>query len=164
MIHSAIPATLLALVVPATNLVADVRAPAAATPQAGVRFSQMTIRQRVIIRVPRVPVPPPAAAGRVQSTLPVAIRWNEKKGPKCLAAAELAGFMISRPGSIDIALTTGKRVRAILDDDCQPLDFYSGFYIRPGGEAMICADRDVIRVRSGATCQIDSFKTLVAAK
>jgi hypothetical protein len=160
MIHSAIPATLLALVVPAANLVVDQRTPA----PAGVRFSQMTVRQRVIIRVPRVAIAPPAAVGRAQSSLPVAIRWKEKKGPKCLAAAELAGFMISRPGSIDIALTTGKRVRAILDDDCQPLDFYSGFYIRPGAAAMICADRDVIRVRSGATCQIDVFKTLVPSK
>ncbi|HVF95088.1 MAG TPA: hypothetical protein VM900_12310 [Sphingomonas sp.] len=159
MTHPALSATLLALVMPSAA-VGDGRPP----PRPAARFTQMAVRERVIIRVPRVAIPSPATTGRVPSALPVAIRWKEKKGPKCLAAAELAGFMISRPGSIDIALTTGKRVRAVLDDDCQPLDFYSGFYIRPGSNAMICADRDVIRVRSGATCQIDSIKSLVPAK
>lgn len=158
MLHPAIPATLLALAVPAVNVVADGAAPA---PQR-VGVTQMTVRERIIIRVPRVPMP--VSTGRIVTALPVPVKWKEKKGPKCLAAAELAGAMISRPRTIDVALTTGKRVRAILDDDCQPLDFYSGFYIRPGTDGMICADRDGIRVRSGAMCAIDSFKTLVASR
>lgn len=159
MIHPVLPATLLALALPAANIVDG----AGFAPES-VRVTQMTIRQRIIIRVPRVPMPAPEQLRRASSMMPVPIRWKEKKGPKCVAGAELAGAMIARPKTIDVALTTGKRIRAILDDDCQPLDFYSGFYIRPGGDGMICADRDVIRVRSGATCAIDSFKTLVAAK
>jgi hypothetical protein len=159
MIQSVLPATLLALAVPAANVVDG----AAFAPD-GVQYAQVTIRQRIIIRVPRVPMPGPAQMRRTSSAIPVPIRWKEKKGPKCVAGGELAGAMIVRPRTVDVALTTGKRIRALLDDDCQPLDFYSGFYIRPGSDGMICADRDVIRVRSGATCAIDSFKTLVAAK
>ncbi|WP_445193681.1 hypothetical protein ACT009_07345 [Sphingomonas sp. Tas61C01] len=159
MIHPVLPATLLALALPAANVVDG----AAFAPDS-VRVTQMTIRQRIIIRVPRVAMPAPGQMRSTTSQMPVPIRWKEKKGPKCVAGAELAGAMIVRPRTVDVALTTGKRIRAILDDDCQPLDFYSGFYIRPGSDGMICADRDVIRVRSGATCAIDSFKTLVAAK
>ena len=159
MIHPVLPATLLALAVPAANVVDG----ASFAPDT-VRVTQMTVRQRIIIRVPRVPMPAPDQLRRTYSAVPLAIRWKEKKGPKCVAVSELAGAMIVRPRTVDVALTTGKRIRAILDDGCQPLDFYSGFYIRPGRDGMICSDRDGIKVRSGATCAIDSFKTLVAAK
>lgn len=160
MIHPAIPLLLLALAVPAADALPDPPVQG----QNGARVTQMVIRERMIIRVPRVAMPLPTPVGRMPPDMPMPVRWKEKKGPKCLAAAELAGAMISRPGTIDIALTTGKRMRAVLNEDCQPLDAYSGFYIRPGADGMVCADRDAIRARSGATCPIDTFKTLVASR
>lgn len=160
MIHPAIPALLLALAVPAADALPEPPGPG----QGSVRVTQVTIRERMIIRVPRVAMPVPAPVGRVSLDAPTPVKWKERKGPKCLAAAEFAGAMISRPGTIDIALTTGKRMRAVLNEDCQPLDAYSGFYIRPGADGMVCADRDAIRARSGATCPIDTFKTLVASR
>jgi hypothetical protein len=164
MIHPAIPALLLILAVPAANAVPDRPGPGAGAQAGGVRITQMTIHERVIIRVPRVAMPVPAPVGRVALDMPMPVKWKEKKGPKCLAVAELAGAMVSRNGTIDIALTTGKRMRAVLREDCQPLDAYSGFYIRPGADGKVCADRDAIRARSGATCPIDTFKSLVASR
>ncbi len=138
MVHPLIPSVLLALV-----------APAAAMGQ--VEVAQLTIRERIVIRVPRMPVQPVAAP----------IAWSEKKGPKCLPIASMAGALISSPTQVDLVLKGGQRVRAKLDGDCTPLDFYSGFYIRPTRDGQVCADRDAIRVRSGASCPIDTFKKLV---
>ena len=112
-----------------------------------VLLTQLTIRQQLIIRVP----------ARPQSSEP--IRWKEKGGPKCIPADALAGAQISRDG-VDLLLRGGKRVRAKLGR-CPPLDYYSGFYVRPGPDGRVCEDRDSIRVRSGGSCDIDSFRTLV---
>ena len=107
--------------------------------------AQLTIRQQVIIRVPARPADP--SAGR------------RKAGRKCISAAALAGAQVSREG-VDLLLRGGKRLRAKLGR-CPPLDYYSGFYIRPGADGRVCQDRDTIRVRSGGSCEIDVFRSLV---
>ena len=118
----------------------------------GVQFAQMTVRERIIIRVPRVgPARGPAAAPRL--SVPQPMQWKEKKGPKCIAVAADA---------VDLVMAGGKRLRAHLDDDCGPMDFYNGFYLRPKADGKVCADRDVLRMRSGASCGIAKFRTLVA--
>ncbi|HEU0043470.1 hypothetical protein [Sphingomonas sp.] len=147
--HHAPLVTLLALAAPA--LAAD-----RVAPPAGGQIARLTIQQRVVIRVPRVP--------EARLPLPKPVKWKEKKGPECVAAQTMAGALISAPNQVDLVLIGGKRVRAKLDGDCKPLDFYSGFYVRPSKDGMICRDRDAIRVRSGASCQIDDFKLLQASK
>ena len=144
--HPLLPATLLALALPALVAV-----------DTGIDTGQittMTFHERIIVRVPRLGPPPPQ------------ITWKEKRGPKCIAARELAGALVSAPDAVDLVLTGNRRVRAKLDDSCEALDFYSGFYLKPSPDGKICADRDAIRARSGTSCQIDAFRTLqpVAAK
>ena len=112
-----------------------------------VLLAQLTVRQQVIIRVPARPIPAQP------------MKWKEKGGPKCIPAAALGGAHISRQG-VDLLLKGGARIRAKLQR-CPPLDYYSGFYIRPGLDGRICEDRDTIRVRSGGSCEIDVFKRLV---
>ena len=115
-----------------------------------VLLAQLTFREQVIIRLPsRQPAPEP-------------MRWKEKDGPKCIPADALAGAQISREG-VDLLLRGGKRLRARLGR-CPPLDYYSGFYIRPGRDGRVCEDRDAIRVRSGGSCEIDQFRQLVPDK
>lgn len=134
-------------------------APAAVVANPDVRLTQLIIRERIVIRVPRVVAP----IGRAPlPTAPAPARWREKKGPKCIPAQGMAGMMITGAGQVDLVLNGGKRVRAKLDGACKPLDFYQGFYLRPAADGMICADRDAIKIRSGASCGIDAFKTLVA--
>lgn len=112
-----------------------------------VLLAQLTYRQQVIIRIPSHRAPP------------APVRWREKKGPKCIPADALAGAQIS-PDGVDLLLRGGQRVRARLGR-CPPLDYYSGFYIRPGADGRVCEDRDAIRVRSGGSCEIDDFRSLV---
>lgn len=149
MAYTAIPSLILLLVAPMA-MAAD-----PAPHVARVQVTQITVHERIILRVPRMD-----RAARKALAPP---RWKEKRGPHCVAAATLAGAMISEPGSVDLVVEGGQRLRAKLDGDCAALDFYRGFYFRPAADGQICADRDVIRARSGAACQIDVFRTLKPA-
>jgi hypothetical protein len=133
------------------------RAKGASAPATGA----IVIQQRMIIRVPRV------AATRM--TMPTAaplppIRWVEKSADKCVAVGTLAGAAITRVDRVDLILSGGKRVRAVLEDDCPSLDFYTGFYLKPAGDGKVCARRDTIRSRSGGACRIKAFRSLVPAR
>ena len=158
MLHSAIPASLLALAAPALAAAGDSPGPVGQLD--GIEMAQVTIHERVIVRLPRMG--PARAMARV--SVPAPVKYKEKKGPKCVAVADMGGAMIVQPGSVDLVMEGGKRLRARLDDDCGPMDFYNGFYLRPAADGKVCANRDVIRMRSGASCGIATFKTLQAAR
>lgn len=130
-------------------------------PLDGTLYAQVVIHQRVVIRIPRVGPPPTAATLRTADEVSVD-RWKEKHAPACIPAATLTGAAIDREGEVDLTTRAGKRLRAKLNEDCPTLDFYSGVYVKPGGDGMVCAKRDVIRSRSGAKCAITGFRTLVA--
>lgn len=117
-----------------------------------VVLAQLMIQQRVVVRIPAQPSLP----------VPRPLRWKEKRGPRCLPMAILAGAAINQPDSVDLYLRGQGPVRARLDDACPALDYYSGFYIQPTKDGMICAGRDRIRTRAGGQCGIDRFRTLVA--
>ncbi len=120
-----------------------------------VEFAQVTIRQRIIVRVPAmttrtppVPMPPPVV-------------WKEVRGPKCVVVNQLAGAAITQSDSVDLFLRGGRRLRAQLDDNCPALDYYGGFYLAPTKDGQVCGGRDTIHARSGGKCQIDRFRELV---
>ena len=127
----------------------------------GTEFAQVTIHERIIIRVPSrlrgtvTPMP--------QVNTPRPVEWAEKKGPKCIAADQLGGAIVAGD-SVDLVLRGGERVRALLDGDCSGLGYYGGFYLKPSADGQVCADRDSIRTRSGDHCRIKKFKRLVAKR
>jgi hypothetical protein len=112
-----------------------------------VQLAQVTIEQSLIIRVPRrTPAKP--------------LKWKLKKGPKCVPMAAIAGAAVVADDAIDLVLQGGQRLRAHFSDRCPALDYYSGFYILPTDDGAICADRDLIRTRSGGQCEITRFSRL----
>jgi hypothetical protein len=130
----------------------------APTSLTGMRLAQVRIQQHIVIRVPR-----PDAMRRISAPaapLPP-IAWVEKNADKCVELTRLAGAAITRPDSVDLVLAGGKRVRAKLGKECPALDFYSGFYVKPTKDGMVCAKRDTFRSRSGGECQIKQFRTLI---
>lgn len=129
-----------------------------ASQQPGRVVGQVTVRQRVIIRVPAMPVSRTSLAPT--PALPPIV-WVERDAPKCVPASALSAASILRPDSVDLVLTGGKRLRARLGDECPALDFYSGVYLKRTRDGMICADRDMIRSRSGGECRIENFRRLV---
>lgn len=108
----------------------------------------MTVERQMILRVPVRPYP------RMN------FQWEEEKGPKCLPVGAIAGAMLSGPGSIDLVLRNRQRMRVRLDNDCEGLDFYDGFYLQTE-DGQFCAKRDSIRSRMGGTCRIEKFRMLV---
>ena len=111
-------------------------------------FAQMTIEQSLIVRVPRSKAVKP-------------LKWKSKKGPKCVAMSAIAGAAVVADDAIDLVLKGGQRLRAHFSSNCPALDYYSGFYILPTDDGRICADRDMIRTRSGGQCEITKFRRLV---
>lgn len=107
----------------------------------------LVVQEQLILRVP---VRPP----------PRRIEWRERKGPKCVPAQDIRGAFLSSSDHVDLLLTGKRLIRAELHDDCPALDFYAGFYLNSDDE-QICARRDVVRSRVGASCRIERFRRLV---
>lgn len=120
-----------------------------------LELAQLTIEQRVIIRVPLARQP----SRSTQPTPPVKLK--EKKGPKCLAIRSIRAAGIAAQGNIDLVLSNGQRYRARMERGCRAVDFWSGFYIEPTKDGSLCSGRDPIQARGGTECEIDSFKRLV---
>ena len=110
--------------------------------------TRLVIQDEVILRVPVVPRP-----------IPPQFDWEERKGPKCIAARTIQSAVLSGPEQVDFILGGRARMRAELDEDCPALDFYRGFYLQPQDER-ICAGRDAIHSRMGGSCTIALFKQL----
>lgn len=128
----------------------------------GTQWAQLTVRERLIIRIPRL-APPGAAPANLARPLPP-LRWVERHAPRCVPAAALTGAQVGVDGDVDLIVSGTRRLRAKLDEDCPTLDFYAGFYLKPADDGNVCARRDVLRSRSGAHCPIREFKTLVAKR
>jgi len=127
-----------------------------AAPPVVMQFSQLSIHQRIVIRVPRIPdQPAPTAAGDGEA------RWRERKAPKCIAVTSIAGASLTRSESIDLIIVDGRRLRAHFNNRCPAMDFYAGFYLKPTADGALCARRDSIRSRSGRDCRVESLRELV---
>lgn len=124
--------------------------------QPGFEIAQMTIEQRVIIRIPmhRARPGPPYERPAADDRPPPPVRWMEHDGPRCVKIRRLAGAMITSPRGVDLVLRGGDRLRARLGRGCRPADLYSGFYIQPSEDGALCAGRDRVLARSGAECEI----------
>jgi len=121
-------------------------------------WAQLTIEQRVIMRVPMMKkgkAPPRVAPdGRDE--------WHEKKGPRCIALKSIKGASIIVAQGVDLILSDNHRYRARLERGCSAADFYSGFYVEPNDDGSLCSGRDELQARGGLSCGIESFKRLVA--
>jgi hypothetical protein len=121
----------------------------AASARHQIEYTQLTIHERFVIRVParRAAGPP--------------IEFRERRADKCQAMDGVAGAAIVKPDNVDIIYRGGLRIRAELEEACPALDYYGGFYILPTQDGQICAGRDSIRSRAGGECQIKRFHKLV---
>jgi hypothetical protein len=116
----------------------------------GQSVTRLVVEDQVILKVPIRPRP-----------LAPQFEWRERKGPKCIAAGDIRGALLSGPQQVDFVLGGGpRRMRAELEEDCPALDFYRGFYLQPQDE-QLCAGRDAIHVRTGGSCTIERFRQLV---
>lgn len=125
--------------------------------------AQVRIEQRIIWRI--APMPGPARQSVTLDSLraPAAPRFVERKMGDCIPMAGIAGGRPQSGSRLLLFLRDRRLVAANLEKACSARDFYSGFYVEnPNSDGRLCADRDRILARSGARCEIGSFRLLVA--
>ena len=122
---------------------------------------QVRIQQRIIIRIPRQTSVANNLGSRSSAKI-AEIQYKEMKIGKCLLMDRLVG---SRPGTeegLDLVTRDGSLIRAYLGDGCLAREFYAGAYMERPLDGKLCVDRDMLHARTGAKCEIDKFRLLVA--
>jgi len=121
---------------------------------------QVSIEQRVTIRVaPRMPASPIAF-----DSLPpngAGPHFAEKKMGKCVPVSGIVGVQYRDANRLVLHLRDRRMVSATLEKSCRARDYYSGFYVAKNSDGLLCVERDEIRARSGANCQISAMRQLV---
>lgn len=153
--NPAFAATAIAMLLAGPAAAPDPAAPnwdmaAAALQHITVHVPRVTVTRTTTIITTKVPIRPPM--------------YREKKADDCVKTKKLTGFTVTTNDSVDLILEDGKRLRARLGSDCRALGFYAGFYIKPHPDGKTCAGRDTLRSRSGTSCGIQEFKSLVPVK
>ena len=132
-----------------------------------VQLAQVTIEQRVIIRIPTIQPPGVARLQRGALTAPLPpdptqdVEIKEVKGPKCVKLDSLRGALINSKTGVTLLTDKDEALRTHFTKSCRPADFYSGFYVQPTKDGSICAGRDAVHARNGTTCDIQKFTKLV---
>ncbi len=132
-----------------------------------IQLAQVTIEQRVIIRIPTIPPPnaPRLQRGALTSPLPPEpsqnVELKEVKGPKCLKLDSLRGAILNSQTGVTMLNDRDEAFRTHFGKSCRAADFYSGFYVQPTKDGSICAGRDTLHARNGSTCDIQKFTRLV---
>ena len=123
---------------------------------------QVRIRQEIMIRVsPRRPNTREMVADW-RRVLPR--RYDQRKIGKCLPARSIVAVQTVSPRDLVLYLSDSRMIRAQLRKTCNARDYYLGFYIEPNEDGELCAGRDILRARNGATCKIGAIRQLVAAE
>jgi hypothetical protein len=126
----------------------------------GAPAQQVRIEQGIIIRIPpgsaRPPLSPPPEVRR-------APRWRERPAGQCLPLWAIGGLRIEDDRNLLLFMRDRRLVRAQLDRTCSAGEFASGFYIEQSDDAQLCAGRDMLRSRRGASCALVSLRLLVPA-
>ena len=133
----------------------------AADPAAVPTAEQVRIEQRVIVRIA-----PPGARLR-QSMIPdlaplAPPRVSERKMGKCVSVSGIAAVQPDGGSKLLLFMRDRRLVSATLEKACRARDFYSGFYLEPSRDGMLCVDRDKLHSRAGTNCEISRMRQLVA--
>lgn len=131
---------------------------------AGTQWAQVTIEQRVIVRIPTMrPRQQPSSAMTEAAPVPPPppVRWKETKGPKCLPLGGIRGAVLTAQNGVTMVTTRQEQYRAHFSRSCRAADFYAGFYIQPNDDGALCAGRDTLHARNGSTCEIEKFSRMI---
>jgi len=129
-------------------------------------LGQVRIEQRVIIRIS--PGTSPAreqmmADLRRQNPPSPSYQWERLKG--CIAVSNIIGMEPAPEQNRLLLFMRDRRVLgAALERACNVRDYYSGFYVERSEDGQLCAKRDLLQSRSGASCKATQLSRLVAIR
>lgn len=126
---------------------------------------QVSIEQRVTIRINPRPAPMPDVANFVTEGADARgdPRFVERKAGKCLPLGSIAGVQPLSDDRLLLILRDNRLFTARLEKGCQAREFYSGFIVKRNADGQVCVSRDELLSRSGASCQVRGFRQLVGA-
>lgn len=125
---------------------------------------QVRIEQRVIIRIAPSS---PAVRERMMAGLPrrsSETKFQEKKLDGCIAVDSIAGVAPAEQNRLLLFMRDRRILTAALERACNPEDYYSGFYVERNEDGQICARRDRLQSRAGASCRVSQLNRLVAVR
>lgn len=127
---------------------------------------QIRIEQRVIIRIAPLP---PAERELMLAELPQrgrSTRLEERNRTKCVGLQDIAWVETGiASGNRLVLVMRDRRLMSVnLEKSCRARDFYSGFYVDKGKDGRICVDRDQLRSRTGASCDVEAIHQLVEVR
>jgi hypothetical protein len=129
-------------------------------------LGQVRIEQRVIIRIS--PSSPAAreqmmADLRRQGSSPTS--YQEEKLDGCIAISGIAGVQPAPQQNRLLLFMRDRRIlSAALERACNARDYYSGFYVERSEDGQLCARRDLLQSRAGASCKVAQLSRLVAVR
>lgn len=125
--------------------------------------AQVRIERHIIWRVAPMPGPVRENMTALVPTAPrPPQRLVERRMSDCIAMNGIAGLRPQGNSRLLLFLRDRRLVAANLEKSCSAREFYRGFYVdKPNADGRLCADRDRILARSGARCEISSFRLLV---
>ena len=123
--------------------------------------NQVRIEQRVTIRIS------PLVNSPRQSIMPdvpqVNLRdYEERDAGKCVPLRAIRAVQSGSDDRLLLYLRDRRVLSLRLRKSCRAQDFYSGFYVEPRDDGMLCVERDTLRSRTGATCELREINRLVA--
>ena len=123
--------------------------------------NQVRIERRVTIRIS--PISPTARQNMVaEFARPVGPpRFVERRMGKCVPLRSVAAVQSVSGGRLVFHLRDDRMISARLEKSCRARDFYSGFYVEPNADGMLCIDRDKLQARTGAQCELSAMRQLV---
>ena len=119
---------------------------------------QVRIDQRVTIRIsPRAPRRDPFFDRPLGNELP---KMRDRKVTRCVPVQSISGVQV-QDNRLILHMRDRRIIGASLQKSCRARDFYSGFYVERTRDGRICAGRDEVHSRAGATCAISRLRELV---
>lgn len=125
---------------------------------------QVRIDQRVTIRIT------PRREGNRNSLLArlpqqgINTAYEERSMERCVPMAGISGVQTGTGNRLLLFLKDSRIVTVNLERACRARDFYSGFYIERSEDGNLCVDRDELQSRSGAKCEVEAMRQLVAVE
>ena len=156
----------LALIFPAAVAVEQqTRVERAPLPIAASPAQQVSIEQRITIRINPRAAPMPNVATLVAESADTGAepRFIERKASKCLPLGAIGGVQPLSDNRLLLMLRDNRMFTARLAKGCHAREFYSGFIVKRNADGQVCIGRDEFLSRSGASCQVSGFRQLIPA-
>ena len=130
----------------------------------GQTWRQTRIEQQIIIRIT-----PYRGRNRNQllAELPqrgLNTRFEEREMDRCIRVDRIAGVQTGTGNRLLLFLRDQRIISVNLERTCRARDFYSGFYVQRTEDGQLCVDRDALHSRSGAKCEVEAMRQLVAVR